>query len=392
MRTTFLAQLLCGAVGLTSVQAGVIEKRDGPTIDLTPFHTHTFPRLTPEQAKDPDAINKIHEAEIAKKTWIQPHEKGSAKVAQAIHESFAVGEPKANVESFAAATTCTTPAVHFEWRALTDAHKQQYIAANKCLFGKPSRSGLANAKNRWDDLVAVHQHLSSVIHGVGQFLPWHRYYLKVFETLLRNECGYTGPMTWWDETKDAGNFHNAVLFTNTAYFGHAVLKTASGQGTCITSGAFANTVLDIGPGQGNGAHCLSRAVDESLSAAITQSFVNQCNSYSNYTDMWKCNFYGPHAYGHDAMGAVMSDVDSSPGDPIFFMHHAFVDHMWRIWQNMDSSRLTQMNGYTTQSEPAGGWVETTLDYTLTSLGLIPDVTIRDVMNTVGPYLCYKYDY
>jgi hypothetical protein len=26
----------------------------------------------------------------------------------------------------------------------------------------------------------------------GQFLPWHRYYMHIYETLLRDECGYTG--------------------------------------------------------------------------------------------------------------------------------------------------------------------------------------------------------
>jgi tyrosinase len=85
----------------------------------------------------------------------------------------------------------------------------------------------------------------------------------------------------------------------------------------------------------------------------------------------------------------MSDVASSPGDPIFFMHHGFVDRNWRTWQTTDpTDRLYQVGGYTTTSDPK---TPLTLDYILTSKGLRPDVTVRDVMDTMGGYLCYQYD-
>jgi tyrosinase len=85
----------------------------------------------------------------------------------------------------------------------------------------------------------------------------------------------------------------------------------------------------------------------------------------------------------------MSDVASSPGDPIFFMHHGFVDHSWRIWQNADpAKRLYQVGGVTTE----GGNTPLTLDHVLSSQGLRPEVTVNDVMDTEGGYLCYRYDY
>lgn len=34
------------------------------------------------------------------------------------------------------------------------------------------------------------------------FLPWHRYYLHTFETLLTDECGFTGGIPYWDEQRD----------------------------------------------------------------------------------------------------------------------------------------------------------------------------------------------
>jgi tyrosinase len=84
----------------------------------------------------------------------------------------------------------------------------------------------------------------------------------------------------------------------------------------------------------------------------------------------------------------MADVASSVGDPVFFMHHGFIDHNWRIWQNADAARLTQIDGATASD----GTGTLSLDYVLTSRGLRPDTTVRDVMNTMGGYLCYRYNY
>jgi tyrosinase len=102
----------------------------------------------------------------------------------------------------------------------------------------------------------------------------------------------------------------------------------------------------------------------------------------------------PHAGGHLGVGGVMSNMDSSVGDPSFFLHHGFIDRNWWTWQNIDPANYTyQISGYTTQTPlPSSGYEEVTLDYVLSSLGVLPDVTVYDVMDTEGGYLCYEYDY
>ena len=116
-----------------------------------------------------------------------------------------------------------------------------------------------------------------------------------------------------------------------------------------------------------------------------------CVSYYRAPNANRIHF-SPHAYGHNGIGSgggIMSDVASSPGDPVFFMHHGFVDHQWRIWQNdANPSRLNDVASPTNQN--GGGTL--TLDYTLSSRGLRPDVKVRDVMDTTASYLCYKYNY
>jgi tyrosinase len=85
----------------------------------------------------------------------------------------------------------------------------------------------------------------------------------------------------------------------------------------------------------------------------------------------------------------MGDMDSSPGDPMFFLHHGFIDRNWWAWQNLDpTNNLYQLSGYTTQT----GDIEVTLDYVMSTWGVLPDVTIDQVMDTQGGYLCYEYDY
>jgi tyrosinase len=88
----------------------------------------------------------------------------------------------------------------------------------------------------------------------------------------------------------------------------------------------------------------------------------------------------------------MSDVSGSPSDPIFWMHHTFVDHSWRIWENLDGSRILSIDGDDVQGN------ELTLD-TIVYMGDIrPDVPVSAIINTLGgvdiggvPF-CYKYDY
>ncbi|KAF5603905.1 monophenol monooxygenase [Fusarium subglutinans] len=67
----------------------------------------------------------------------------------------------------------------------------------------------------------------------------------------------------------------------------------------------------------------------------------------------------------------------------------FIDRLWWKWQSEDlDSRLYQLGGPSAQ----GGTEELTLDYVMTTYGIRPNVTIKEVMNVEGGFLCYKYDY
>jgi tyrosinase len=47
-----------------------------------------------------------------------------------------------------------------------------------------------------------------------------------------------------------------------------------------------------------------------------------------------------HPPPHGFVGGLQADTWASPGDPIFFLHHAQLDRVWSIWQNLDPNRRT----------------------------------------------------
>ncbi|KAI0529892.1 hypothetical protein GGR58DRAFT_281174 [Xylaria digitata] len=301
-------------------------------------------------------------------------------------------EPTKSPESGdTAAATCNPSNSHvrFEWDNYSRSDRTAFVQAIKCLQNKPSGgSKYSGSQNRYEDLISVHRDMTADIHQTAAFLVWHRYFVWVFEQMLRDECGFDRAMPWWDETKHAGAFANSDVFTD-AWFGHLPAMTKDGQGTCIESGAFAGTTLHVGPGSGNTDHCLSRAVDESQTAQCNKDFTNSCLSMKSYEEFRDCFELGPHGYGHNGIGAVMAEVSASVGDPIFFMHHLFVDHTFRIWQNAMPSRRTAISGCADKADPC---TPITLETKLSTNGLRPDVTVGEVLNTLSGTVCYRYDY
>jgi tyrosinase len=101
---------------------------------------------------------------------------------------------------------------------------------------------------------------------------------------------------------------------------------------------------------------------------------------------------------------------SSPGDPLFYLHHTWLDKIWADWQNLNrSKRLTEMSGPNVMPRdkesffiprpssiprPTGAdgdpGTTTTLKHVLNMYGNGPNRTIADVMDTRGDVLCYEY--
>lgn len=355
-----------------SVVSASVHRRMSPNLPADAFPT--FKLVPLEDAKEGKDLLDWPEGNV---THAVVHEEGAMRVA--------------NVQTAAAAACAANPNIRYEWRNTPTADRIAFISAVKCLMGKPPSGNFPPATNRYEDLVRLHQKYMPNVHGNANFVIWHRYYLWTFEQVLRKECGYTRPMIWWDEAKDAGSFHTSDMFTDARYFGH-MTSYPDGSPVCIGSGAFSGLTCHIGPGQSNTPHCLSRAINGQLTSQCNQGYVDLCNSRTDYNSMASCSETGPHAYGHNGIGGVMSDVSASPSDPVFWMHHSFIDHSYRIWQNADSSRIQNINGVDVNGNPLS------LDYEIAVGGIMPNVKLGDIINTLGGVViggvpfCYRYNY
>lgn len=280
---------------------------------------------------------------------------------------------------------CTTKLLRRAWHTLTTSEKQAYLAAEQCLMRLPSKDHLGAARSRFDDLVKAHQIPANSVHLDGWFLPFHRLHMHAHETLLRTECGYTGAQPYWDEERDAGHFSTSEVFASENGFG----GDGTGPGGCIETGPFSNYTLVTGPGFADTEHCIGRKIDDEISKGSSKAEVDACLEAETVKDAWACMSNQPHYAGHSGTGGEMANSISSPGDPLFYLHHTFLDRVWWRWQQKAyPERTTQIYGTTYQ---LGGGREATLDDELDMFGVIPNAKVRDVMDIDGDYLCVEYD-
>lgn len=228
---------------------------------------------------------------------------------------------------------------------------------------------------------------------------------------------------YWEELLDSTNLTASPIFDTEYGFG----GDGSGDDDCITDGPFANLTLHLGPIYEVTDHCLSRSLSANSITWANQTYLDACYAAEDYETAYPLFSSSPHTAGHAAVGGVMLDVTCSPGgkslcksiiksiliniDPIFFLHHTNLDRLWWNWQAMDlESRLTDISGqnvpdadYISQMgiyNVTDSWLNydgdnggnvTTLNHTLSVVGLIPNATIADVMDIRGgSLLCYEY--
>lgn len=361
----------------------------------------------------------------------------SASASASATSSSALTSSSTTSANPAKSTTCRNPRVRVEWSNMSNSQRDAYVAGIRCLMEKPSSNPgrFPGSRSLYEDLTSLHQQVVGQVHQSGKFLVFHRFFVYIFEKKMREECNFRGPLAWWDESKYADDFSKSDVFSP-RWFG-AAPHAINGRGVCVTESGFGNYEPNLGPGSAvNNPHCLSRALDNASTKGCGPQYVETCNRAKNYDAFRQCAEMTYHAYGHNGVGSVMSnvatsteDVSSLPqGSPraerekrkkkrkknlpklqklshdplelprtsanlitqflaLFYMHHGFVDRNYRYWQNRGTSRNNEMGGAFSSSNSR----QVTPRDTLPALGLVPDVTIADVMNTENNFLCYKYD-
>jgi hypothetical protein len=148
-------------------------------------------------------------------------------------------------------------------------------------------------------------------------------------------------------------------------------------GKCFTQGPFVNWTSTI-----NGQHCVTRNIKldggSPFLMTATEVFKTAIRNIGNFSTYQKW-ISEVHNHFHKGIGGDMRLISFSAGDPIFYLHHAYVDKLWADWQRYDpQKRLKQYNGKNY------GNITVSLSDIIQPYG----VTVESVMNT--RQLCYMY--
>ncbi|OOQ82521.1 monooxygenase [Penicillium brasilianum] len=320
------------------------------------------------------------------------------------------------------AAQCKNPPQRKEWRQLTKSERSSYLNAVTCLARKPDvTGGLQNATNLFQSFQATHSEQNGDIHWVGFFALWHRYFTATYERYLREVCGYKGAQPYWNWSLDASATDNSSMaifetdiFDNDYGFGgngkpfltataaeNAFNLTGRTGGGCVQDGPFrkGKFFLNVGQPQGQ-SDCLRRDwIPWILNYFGRQSLVDHVESQPDYTSFARAlenipSFSAPniHGSGHFGVGGVLGTLGNSahsPGDPLFYLHHANLDRVLWNWQQKDlPARLHEVGGPIEPFDYSGQNV--TLDFEINIGKLAGNATLEQLLNTQGDVLCYDY--
>ncbi|MGB2713656.1 MAG: tyrosinase family protein [Vicinamibacterales bacterium] len=148
-----------------------------------------------------------------------------------------------------------------------------------------------------DQYAAEHEtHFSHGIHTSSHFLPWHRDFIRRFEDALRT-------------------YHPAV----TLPYWNSVADTSP------SDPLWDNAFL----GQFDSAWGLNRALGSDT--LPTENQMNTALGHNTYDAFWPDLESNVHNAPHRWVEGEMGQRDS-PHDPVFYLHHCWIDLLWAQWQ------------------------------------------------------------
>jgi hypothetical protein len=208
-------------------------------------------------------------------------------------------------------------------------------------------------------------------HGSFFFLSWHRMYLYWFERILRAASGDPDlALPYWRWTIQRRlpiTFRQPASASNPLYEPNRAPAINAGAqllpSTVSTTRAmnFVNFSSRFGSGLSFGGQRVTQPVHQTGPHGALE---NQ-----------------PHDLVHDAVGGLMGDPATAARDPIFWLHHAMIDRLWKVWLRLREGRRN----------PVGNpvWMDTQFTF-FDENGAQVSMRGRDVLDTVNQ-LDYQYD-
>jgi len=340
------------------------------------------------------------------------------------------------------AASCRHPSVRREWRSMSKPEREDWIRAVNCLSHLPHDSALSpsvdpsisqiqpvnSSGSYYDDFVYMHMDLNTRIHFTGLFLPWHRWYVHVYETALKEKCAYTGSSPYWNWSRDSRDVYDSDLFKDPDPVSGLGGWGSSTQDFSVLDGGFRTLTLSypsrhvlrrnftLQPYLGQPppfftepAKLANTSFTPAEVAKMVNGFEGDFKGFQKYFE----SFEGAHGSVHLVLGGdlagqcpINAPKNCTPGptwsanEPLFWMHHAMVDKVWSDWQNKHPANFWEYSGGSVQAitnvssyeqYPNGGPPFLDFNTSMPADGMFPVAKIRDVMNTTGGLLCYVYE-
>lgn len=211
------------------------------------------------------------------------------------------------------------------------------------------------ADGTWAQIAIVHVSSMNQVHeshASAVFLPWHRKFQMEVESRLQmamNDCSITIP--YWNWALEIPEFTQSEVW-GADRFGSLntnVWRGRSADSLCVKNGAFGVDSKDSAFGGKDNPLAINAASDCVMRSGSAMANLNypELKAHLQQKDMNMTVFdymswfleYNVHNAFHAAVGGSQNGFQghmatmSSPYDPIFFLHHGFVDFLFQQWQD-----------------------------------------------------------
>ncbi|KAJ9088926.1 hypothetical protein DSO57_1018036 [Entomophthora muscae] len=177
-------------------------------------------------------------------------------------------------------------------------------------------------KENWEFFTHVHVKNFDITHATPLFLIWHRMYLFKLESALRSIDSRVS-LPYWDWSRNSQDPSRDKVFSP---------KNLGGQGDprdeCVKDGAFGDfQAATFGEGR-RVVDCIKRDPGFFSKVFLAPEPMEQ-TTFNKPTILEFSTGLEINGHGivHNVLGSNFMER-SSPADPLFYLHHAFVDKLW----------------------------------------------------------------
>merc|ERR1712198_785646 len=171
------------------------------------------------------------------------------------------------------------------------------------------------------------------VHGnsIPLFAPWHRLYMVQFESSWNSVSGQSLSLPYWDWTQVTDTPSGLPeLAVNYAEWQNGPIK--GGGITHRNPGTYFKEPHHI----------------QTLRNEVKHSFCQELYIIYDVTNQ------KPHGKVHVRVGGSMAKVETAAYDPIFYLHHSFIDFQFAYWQELQTLRLqSEIAPVSNITNPAG---------------------------------------